>query len=184
MVGIARRKRTEGWAVDNMDAEGIGLPSSLRQRLAEDNRLWLIVAGIILITAVWLIFKTLPDDNKKEYVGKYLPPCNGAYNDSKHLSFTLWFRHSKSYSESVIDCGFAGPGNFRLVMPSNVSPDEIEYTSKMAAILIEHKLQERPVVNIYGQNISTGERKKVAKTEWSPARSGYILKFEGEEKEF
>lgn len=166
-----------------MDAKSMGMPSSLRQKLADDNRLWLIIAGIILVAAVWLIFNARPDDDKKEYAGKYVPPCSGSFNDSDHLNFTLWFRKSKSYSENVIDCGFVGPGNFRLVMPSNVSPDEIEYTSKMAATLIEHKLHERPVINIYGQNISTGERKKTARTEWSPARSGYILKFEGEDKE-
>jgi len=180
MIGIRRRRRVEGWALDIRDAEANGAPLSLKQRLIEDNRLWLVVMGVIVIFTLWTVINGKSGDSDDNHKTKPLPTSTGAYTDDRHREFTDYFLANKRYSASVLEAGYAGPGNFRIVMSSSTGPDEIEYTSKMAAKLIEHKVGERAVVNVYLKIEPSGLTRKVARANWDDKKATYMVTFESE----
>jgi hypothetical protein len=176
MIGIHRRRRIEGWAVEVSESQSTAGPYTLRQKLADNNKLWLIILGAILAIALWLLFNTI----QTEIVPSDGPAGGasiGSYDDSRHQDFTNWFLGKKPYADSVLEGGFVGPNMFRLIMPSDASADDIDYTSKMTASLIEHKLRERTVVQVYLKRASTGSQQLVATTQYEPDSHGYKTKF-------
>jgi len=177
MIRFRRRRRVEGWALDI--AEANGAPLSLRQRLSEDNRLWLVVMGVIVVFTFWMVTNGKSGGNNDSHKAKHLPPSVGSYTDDKHQSFTNYFLANKRYSSSVLEARYVGPGNFRMVMPGNTCSDDIEYISKMAAKLIEYRVGERAVVNVYLRSEQSGLTRKVARTNWSDKRATYTITFEG-----
>lgn len=180
MMGMGRRRRVEGWALDIPDVDAGGAPLSLRQRLSEDNKLWLVIMGLIVIFTFWMLMNGKSGDGDDHHKAKVLPSCSGTFNDDKHRSFTDYFLANKRYSSSVLEAGYVGPGNFRIVMLGSTGPDDIEYTSKMAAKLIETKVGERAVVNVYMKSEPSGLTRKVARTNWDDKKATYMIIFEGE----
>jgi hypothetical protein len=61
-------------------------------------------------------------------------------------------------------------------MPSDASADDIDFTTKMAAKLIEYKLNERVIVYTYFKKIATGEEWRTAITQWNAAKQSYTMK--------
>jgi hypothetical protein len=165
----------EGWALDINDAEANGTPLSLRQRLSEDNRLWLVVMGVIVVFTFWMVTNGKSGGNDDSRKAKPLPPSVGRYTDNKHQSFTNYFLANKRYSSSVLEARYVGPGNFRIVMSGGTSTDEIKYISTMAAQMIEHRVGERAVVNVYVRSKQTGLTDKVATTNWNDNRATYTV---------
>ena len=175
MIRFRRRRRVEGWALDINDAEANSAPLSLRQRLSEDNRLWLVFMGLIVIFTFWMVTNGKSGGNDDSHKAKNLPPSVGSYTDDKHQSFTNYFLANKRYSSSVLEARYVGPGNFRIVMSGGTSTDEIKYISTMAAKLIECRVGERAVVNVYVRSEQTGLTDKVATTNWNDKRATYTV---------
>lgn len=176
MIGIHRRKRIEGWALDLNELEVSGPHYSLRQKLGEDNRLWLIVAGAIVVLTFWIIMGLQGKDNEDVAKEARVMSTNMNYTDQAHRDFTNEFLKNKRYCKSVIEGGFTSPGIFRLVMPSDASADDIDFTSKMAAKLIENKLNERVAVYTYFKKVATGEEWRTAITQWDATKQSYSMK--------
>lgn len=162
MVGLKNRK-AEGWALDVSDSEDI----SLRQRLADNNKLWLTSLIIVILISAFLWHSA-----KNEKVEKQsMPPVrsNKAYSEADYMRFANNF---KAQNE-VVDAKFINEDKFRIVVPSEVRADDIEHMSTITAQKILHKFGHRVVIQVYFRNAS-GNEKLTAVTRWKPERYGFI----------
>lgn len=175
MIGIKRHQKVEGWAVEVADQDAVGSSSGIRQRLADNNKLWILCFVVIL--GLSLVF--IRDANRSNQVEKqnYLPVANAdSYDPGAYADFAAKFAKDPDYKETLLQTPeFTGPDRFRLLVPGDVSRDEIEYVSRMAASSISHQFKHRVTVQVYMQRAS-GSKKLVAYTTWD-AKKGYAVKF-------
>lgn len=178
MIGIKRRKKVEGWAQDVNDLDRGGSSRSLRQRLAENNKLWLVCFLVVLGLSVYFI----RDASVSNQVNKEAPlPIAdvGSYNPDDYADFAAKFAEDSDYSGILLKTPeFNGPDKLRLLVPGDASRDDIEYVAKMAARLISHKFSHRVVVQVYMKR-ANGSQTLVAHTMWD-SKKGYSVKFKEE----
>jgi hypothetical protein len=175
MLGLKRRKKQEGWAVDIDDSKDETKGLSLLQRIGDNNKFWAASIIVVVLIAALLIVqsnRSVPDALESEtqpgYSGK------GVYNDAAHKKFATDFVTDKSYGTFITSARFIDQERFEMIAGRGVSADEIDFAARMAARLILSKFRQRIVVEVYDED-SAGKH-FLANTAWNPEK-GYIVKF-------
>ena len=178
MIGIKRRKRVEGWAQDVTDSDSSGTNSGFRQRLADNNKLWLLCFAVVIGLSLFYI----RDANRSSAVdnASYLPLANtDSYDPGAYADFADKLGKDPDYADILLESPrFNGPDKFKFLVAGDISRDDIEYVSRMAARSISHKFKHRVTVQAYMKR-ANGHRMLVAYTAWS-AKKGYSVKFKDE----
>ena len=177
MAGLKRRRRVEGWAVNLSESGGEADNSSLRQRLADNNKLWAFSMVAIVLITCFLFFESKQGASKDEsnFTDKYQATSNTPYLDEAHNKFVSAFKTYKSSGFTVLDASFVGPGSLQVVVPGDVSADDIEYMANLIGMKALHSLKERIVVNVYFNKASGIRPDAVAS--FNPKQNGFIVKF-------
>lgn len=173
MLGLKRRRKVEGWALDVAETDAQVGRTTLAQRLAESNKLWIVSFVAVLALSGYLVRTTgsfAPD--------RVVPPSTRApenYTDEAHKAFAREFVVDKSYGFKVLDAGFVAPDRFRVVVPGNVSKDDIDYAAAMAGNRIIHEFHFRAVIQVYRRSAG-GAESLAATARWEPKKYGYVVK--------
>ena len=175
MLGLKRRARVEGWALDvsNTDEDLNGSPM---QRLGNNNRLWVVSLVVLLLVAGFLIRLSKRQDSQKNE--DLVPPPSsklvlGNYGDKLHNQFAADFMKNNS---SVLSAHFS-EGKFSMVVAGDTSIDDIEHMSTMAAQRNIAKFRNRVVVEVYQRRAATGREVLVCTTQWDNGRFGFVPRF-------
>jgi hypothetical protein len=177
MLGLKRRKRVEGWAVDVPGTNGDMEPRSVLQRLGDNNKAWLLcLAGIVILT---LALIKMSDRTIGGDVAASEPRAiPSEYRDrGRYLQFEQDFRADKRFAEAVLEDRFLSPGRFQIVVSGGVSADEIDYVAKMAAERIRYLFGHKTVVQVYKRHAVTGAKILVAIVQWESKKGGYVVSF-------
>lgn len=183
MLGLKKRKESEGWAIDVDKAEPDGRDGSLRQRFADSDKLWAgsLIAVVVVVFGMYAAIK----------FAKPLQPRNARpsmsadaldYTNAAHQKFARKIVARKvgdiAGNTLIIDAEFIGKDKFRIVVRGEISADEIDAVSTMTARKIEHDFGVRPVVQVYRRRASDGRDEVVGSARWRPDKYGYFFKFE------
>jgi hypothetical protein len=178
MMGLRRRKKVEGWAVDVGSAEGDYGPLTLRQRLGDNNKLW-IASFIVVVLLAGLFMKT-----SERVIGRPRPmPEPGrapaAFGDraASYAQLAEQIRSDKRHNGAVLEARFLTPGRLQIIVSGNISADEIDYVSKMAAEKVRARFGDRCVVQVYMRNLGSDVRSLVSTTRWEPKKFGFVVHY-------
>ena len=179
MLGLRRRKRKEGWAVDVERIEPDGRDDSVRLRMADSDRLW--VAAICAIALIACLVYAI---DKRGAGRRSKPPAEPtsaqalSYNDAAHRKFTERFVSKKSQQSTVLEARFLNAKKFRIIVRGDVGADDISYLASMAANRIAHEFGTRAAVQVYRR--STAEKKDIliATAVWKDDRFGFVVQFD------
>ena len=178
MLGLKRRRKVEGWAIDTSDTENGGMYASPWQRLADNNKIWIASFAFIVLVTIFFIKhadRALVVDQTPARGAKTADV--GSCNDSEHSALATEFANDKSNAQVVAEARFLALDRFRIVVPSATSADDIEYVSQKAALRILHIFKCRPVVTVYMKDASDGSLNLVSTTRWESAKYGFVVKF-------
>ncbi|MDO8682713.1 MAG: hypothetical protein Q7N50_04450 [Armatimonadota bacterium] len=181
-----KRKKIEGW--NEPDARD-GRLTRLKESIRGSNRAWVICfTGVIVLGVGLLIVTAQREQFTRE---KALPPPHqehGVYMDSAHRKFVNDFhRHIRGRR---IDgrAKFVNSGRFQIIVPSDMSEDDIAIMSRVAARGILERFHNAPYVYVYTyDNKGPTTIKMIAETRWVKRRDGFEVRFigaENEEEEF
>jgi hypothetical protein len=178
MLGLRRRRRVEGWAVDVAGSDGEMEQQGLVRRVADNSKIWLLcLVGIVLLTGVFVKYSTFTIGGNAAAPEPLQAPSE--FRDRiRYTQFAEEFSTDKRFAESVEEARFLSPGRFRLVVASGVSADEIDYVAKMAAERVRYVFQHRTVVQVYKRDITGSSSTLVATARWEPKKSGYAVSFQ------
>ncbi len=175
MLGLTRRKKVEGWAIDVPEGDGEMERQSALRRFADNNRIWIAcLIGIVLLTFALIKFSS-------KTIGGYVPDVKplqapAEFRDlAAYEQFAYEFRTDKRFGESVETARFLAPGRFQIVVASGVGADEIDYVAKMAAERVRYKFRHRTVVQVYKRESAEGTKELVATAQWEPKKGGYSV---------
>lgn len=175
MIRMKRRKRIEGWAEDVSDLNNNGNNSGLRQRLADNNKLWLLSLVVVISLSIYFV----RDVNRSSdgVNNAHLPVADfDSYDPAEYDDYALSLAKKPDYQDIVCEPpSFNGPDRFRLVVLGDASRDDIEYLARMTAMSISHKFKHRVTVQVYMKRAS-GSKSLIAHTAWT-AKKGYSVKF-------
>ena len=177
MLGLGRRKKVEGWAINISKSDGDSERQGVIQRIADNNRAWIAcLAGVVLLT-----FFLVKYSNRT--IGGSAPlrvpqPAPSEFRDrSRYTRFEQEFRGDKQFAELVLVARFLSPGRFQIVVPGGISADEIGYMAGIAAERISYRLRHRTVVQLYQKSMKGDTRILVATAQWQPKKRGYTVRF-------
>ena len=176
MLGIKRRRRTEGWAVETGKGEAVDEHLSAWQRLAESNKLWIVsVVAVVLLTMVYVrmcnrTISRVPPPPPPRDAPTYFK------NPERYTEFADQFAHDKQFSGLMISARFITPGRFRIVVPGTIGADDVDYMSKMAAERVRHEFQHKTIVLVYVKRAGDKSVTLVATTQWMKNKSGYVVR--------
>ena len=176
MVGIKRRRKVEGWALDVSETDAQVGRTTLRQRLAENNRLWAVcLLAVFGLTAglIWLA------DREQSPEDKYLIGPAGARagspDDLAHREFAREFASERTGRFTVVEARFVGSDNFRITVPGNMSRDDIDFLAKIAGLKIVKRFGFRPVVQVYAKSAGSVPV-LVATAQYETQKYGFVIK--------
>ena len=176
MAATKGPKKLNGWALDAPDGDGAEPEVTLRQKLGDNNKLWLMsLVAVVLITGI-LLFSARQEGNRKLEGAEPPPPAPERFDDrGAYTDFATRFANNDSHSGSLISAYFLSPGKFRIVVPGNVSADDIEYLAKRAAESIYHDFQHRVVVQVYMKSAVDGREYLAATSRWESEKFGFAV---------
>ncbi|MEN6357146.1 MAG: hypothetical protein ABFD83_08695 [Armatimonadota bacterium] len=175
MLGLKRRKRQEGWAVE-IDPNDERQSAGPLQRISDNNKLWIAsLIAVLLMTVVLIWTSSRGGTPPQEYGGQPGYRGKGTYDDAAHAKFALSFAKSKSYGTAIDSARFVDQEHFEIIVGQGVSADEIDYAARMAAQIILEKFRQRVIVEVYDQD-SAGKH-FLANTLWDEEKLGFIVKF-------
>lgn len=180
MLGLKRRKKVEGWAIDVVEHGTEEQASNFYERLARNNRLWFL-SLLVLIAACLMLMqqaKNAGGDSEKFVTMPKAAP-EGSYVDEKHEAFAREFAASNSGNVVLLEARFVNPNRFKITVPADVGRDDIDLISKLAGMKILRTLHHRSVVEVYTRRAGGGE-KLVAITRWEPKQYGFVVTRKGE----
>lgn len=178
MLGIRRRKQVEGWALDvNEDGRG-RMSLSLRQRLAESNKLWLLCAAgfVVLVVVVLGQAKDTAKLSATQLIKNPKWPPQGAVPTPEHAAFAREFRTDKSVAGKVLEASFVNQRRFRVVVPAEISADDMNFIAKTAARKILHRFDHLCTVELYVRSAAGNRTYLAATTRWDPEKFGFVVK--------
>ncbi|NLN76849.1 MAG: hypothetical protein GX139_11135 [Armatimonadetes bacterium] len=172
MAGLKRRIRTEGWAKEVTEADEE--QRSFIFRLSNNNKLWVATLILLLAASAFFIHQVKQQGSQKNQ-SQYVPPAQlafGSYDDEPHfkLAADLMTRY-----QQVLDAHY-GEGKLILVVPGDLSADNIEHLSLQAAQLNLARFKNRVVVEVYQRSAVTKSDRLVAVTKWVEDRHGFMVK--------
>jgi len=173
MFGRKKRKQQKGWAMDNYEAGQIGL----KERLGTNNKLWLLLLIVIICAGVAIIaFSNSTPKTAND--GKLIEDPIGHYLDKEHRAFELdVIKIAKKRGEHV-EAKFISDRAFNLVLPCDISQDELLFLSRSVAMGIWRRFRVSPVIWTYTEDIKDNTPKLTARTEWSEETGDFKVKFE------
>jgi hypothetical protein len=177
MMGLKRRKRVEGWAVDVPESAEQDRPGILR-RIGDSNKAWYVCLALIVLAGVFLMKKA---DVTMSPAGSADEPRRAPteYRDySKYLQFEQDLRADKRFAGAVVRDRFLSPGQFQITVNGMASADEVEYLAKWSAERIRHIFGHRVVVQVYRLSGSGEAKKLMAIVQWEPKKDGYAVTFQ------
>jgi len=176
MLGLKRRKRVEGWALDVAETDREVGRSTPAEKLADNNKLWIIC--LIAVLAVSLALLRFGGNEQIEKEGPRLPADlgSGHYDDSEHKAFAKSFVTDKRHGTTVLAARFVSREVFRIDVPANASKDDIEYAARYAGDRIVTVFNFRAVIEIHGKSVS-GDSSILATARWEPESYGFVVKF-------
>lgn len=177
MVGLKRRTRVEGWALDVSDGEEVGYRSTI-QKIGDNNRLWIATLIVLAVVSAFLIRQAKQGAESKERPAGPPPAVrNGDYLNQEHKDFAAEFVRDKGKEGLVIEAKFVDDRKFVFVVPGETGADDIEYLSKMAAEFHRHRFKSWVTVDAYQRSAATGRDTHRARTTWVVPRYGFVVKF-------
>ena len=97
----------------------------------------------------------------------------GSSNDPAHRKFAEQFVREQSQKLGVVDGFWVGPDRFRVIVPGNMSRDDIDYLGRFAGQKILHDLGFRPVVQVYAKSAGGG-LVPAATAQWESRKFGFV----------
>jgi hypothetical protein len=177
MLGLTRRKQVAGWAIDVSENGHFEPTYGIRQRVADSNKVWVVSIAVIVVIALVLMAQARHGGVKP---GRYIKnpqwPSSGAQATAAHVAFSREFAQDKSVADKVIDARFIGQRRFRVVVPAQVSADDMHYIARMAARKILLRFDHLSTVELYEEAAATGKRELSATTRWDAEKYGFVVK--------
>ena len=178
MLGLKRRRRVDGWAVEVSESEPDGGSLSVRQRIGDSDKLWAAaLIAIVLIAAFLYMSAKGGGEDQKQYTVQPASSPSGSYDDAAHRKFEVDVRKKISRGVGIIEARFVGLSKFRITVPGNTSADSMEYISCHAAERILHDFKTQAVVQVY-MRTARGKMILAATARYDPDQYGFIVKFE------
>lgn len=179
MLGIKRGRKVEGWALDVSETDEEVGRATLRQRLAENNKLWAAcMIGMVVLTIGLMRFADRPPDPREKYVIKPAGADAGSPDDAAHRQFVEEFARVRHGRLALIGVRFVSPDVLRITVPASMSRDDMEFLAKAAGLRIVHRFHIRPVVQVYLK--PAGDPPVLAATaHWEAKKYGFVVKFYG-----
>lgn len=179
MLRLKTRRKLDGWDVEVPESEPDGRGTSVKQRLGDSDKLWAATLIAIVLVAAFLYVSAKGEGKDQEkYAIEPASTLSGPYDDAAHKKFAADFVEKPSLMSRVIEARFVGPSKFRITVPGNVSADNIEYMSILAANKILHEFRTRPVVQVYVRAAASGKKSLAATARWEQDQYGFVVKFE------
>lgn len=174
MLGLKRRRRVEGWAVDVAETNADVGRSTLRQRLAENNRLWIVCTIVVVIGSLYLAFTggSTEDATGSSIIGR----AQDNYDDAEHREFEASIPTKRHFKGSVVEAHFVDRETFRVTLKNGTTTDEVAYVARIVGTQIARKFNYRPVVLAYVVG-PDGTRILVASSQYEIRSSGYVTTF-------
>ncbi|MGQ9455830.1 MAG: hypothetical protein ACUVRS_03265 [Armatimonadota bacterium] len=175
MAAARKRTKVEGWELQVSETDAEVGRTTLRQRLADNNKLW--AACFIGLVAIVLYFANVMGNSEQAanpFEDAVLRANIGSADDPAHREFTSQFVREFSDRFDILDAQFVGPDKFRIVVPASTSRDDVEFIAKAAGIKILTKLRFRPVVQVYNKKARDG-MVLVATAQWQPQKYGFVV---------
>lgn len=175
MLGLKRRTRVEGWAVEVKEGDET-IHSTFFQRVGDNNKLWVAcLIGLIVLSGALLLNANRLGSRKNEDL--YKPPpvqlVYGSYGDKAHTDFASAFCRDHS---DVLDAHFTDEGKFIIALRSDTSADDIDYLSRTAAQMNLHQFRNRIVVEAYLRGAGLKADVLAATTKWEINRYGFMVR--------
>jgi hypothetical protein len=176
MAAVSRQKMHEGWEVDVPAEAGMSYVTSLREKLADNGKLWLLaLLAIAACTAVGLKYSKQSDLSVEAF--QKLPPAprEGAISEDMRGQFVQDLLDDKDFGSILANVRFVGPDVLRISLKPSASLDETDYLAKMAGQRFLKKFKARLVVMSFSQDIR-GTETLVGTTRWSKEKYGYVTR--------
>lgn len=172
MLGLTRRRRVEGWAVDAVETNADVGRATLMQRLAQNNRLWIACMILIVVVGLYLAFagSGLPDENMTG--GR---KTQDTFYDARHRTFADDLPTRPYMKGLVIGASFPDRETFWITLKSGTSLEDVGYAARIAGTQIARKFGYRPVIMAYVAG-PDGQRsaKPVLTATYDLNSSGYV----------
>lgn len=182
MLGLKRRTRVEGWALDVSDGEEVGYKSTL-QRIGDNNRLWILALIVLVVVSGLLMHQAKrTSTGRAKMINPHQAKAGGDYLDQAHKDFIAEFVREKGKNGAIIEARFSSNRKFVFVVPGETGADDIEYLSKMAAELHLARFKNWATVEAYQRSAATGSEVPRATTSWVPSHYGFVVTFMDTEK--
>jgi hypothetical protein len=180
MLGLRRRKRIEGWAVDVSETDGEMERQGFFQWIGDNSRAWFIcLVGIVLLTGVYVKYsRRTIGGNIPEGVPLQAPEY--FRERPRYTQFEQDFRRDKRFVDYVVDARFLSPGRFQVVVSSGIGADDMDYLAKMAAERVRYVFHHRTVVQIYKEGLKGNSKVLVATAQWQEKKHGYWVKLQSD----
>ncbi len=178
MLGLKKRNKVEGWALDVSQPELDGKGRSIRQRLADNDKLWLgSLILILLIVAVTVYTSTKDSEDQPIPVEPELTGI-GFYDDAAHAEFAAQLAASGSRRDIVLTAAFVGPSKFRVTVRADVSTDDITEMAQYAGNRILNEFRTRAVIQVYALSAASGEERLAATAQFVDEQYGFVVEFQ------
>ncbi len=166
------RRKVEGWAADVDETDAQVGRASLRQRLSDNNKLWLIsLLAVVLVTGYLVKGASRPEPDVVRSPSK--APAD--YTDSAHKDFERELMQGKLLGLSATEVTFVKPDQLRIVVPGNASRDDIDHAAIMAGDRILAKFGFHAVVQVYRRE-ANGKVSPAAIAQWEPKNYGFVAR--------
>ncbi|MCX8053674.1 MAG: hypothetical protein N3B12_07680 [Armatimonadetes bacterium] len=179
MLRLKRPRKVEGWALDVSETDTQLGRSTLWQRLADNNKVWIAcLVGVVLLTFGLIKFSNREPVPKENYFVKPAGGRAGSPNDAAHKEFADRFVREQKGRLAVLDARFVSVDNFRITVSYRMSRDDAEFLAKLAGLKIVRRFRYRPVVQVYSKGF-TGQPVLVATAHWETKKYGFVVKSYG-----
>lgn len=158
------------------DVESTGY-RTLRERISTSNTIWITLLVLIIAITIISIFLSLRTSETVNEVSLEEDPI-GVYTDSDHRDFAKQLVDMAEKRGVTIEAHFISDKAFKIVVPCDISSDELSYISRYAAMGIWRRFRVSPTVWTYIEDISSPNPRLTAQTRWSSERGEFIVSFE------
>ncbi len=148
MLGLKRRRRVEGWAVDAAETNSDVGRATLMQRLAQNNRLWIICAIVIVIASLYLVVLSGRSGDNASH-SKVVARAQDSYMDEEHQAFADALPTKPHLKGKLVRARFSDADMFEITLKSGTSLEDVGYAARIVGTQIARRFGYRPVVLAY-----------------------------------
>ncbi|MEN6371263.1 MAG: hypothetical protein ABFD64_04540 [Armatimonadota bacterium] len=148
----------------------------IRERLGSNSRLWLVAFLVIVCAGVVFITRS-SSAPKAGKVEKLVENPIGHYQDLMHRGFEKRILKIARGRGEEVEARFLSDKTFKLVVPCDISSNEVDYLSRAAATGIWRRFRVSPLVYTYTENVNGSNPKLVSRTAWSEDIGDFVVKY-------